>query len=305
MDLTGRTLKHYRVLEEISRGGMGVVYRATDTRLNRDVALKVLPDDLTHDADRRRRFLQEAQAASALEHPHIAVIHEADEADGTAYIAMELIRGEQLSDLLARHRPAPARALELALEMAAGLARAHEKGIVHRDLKPANVMVTDEGHAKIIDFGIAKLIESSALAGAPTQTGHDTGVGVVLGTMTYMSPEQSPRRARRSSQRHLFVRHPAARNAGGPAAVPGQDQHRDRERHSALAGAAPALAWPGRDRRSRQRHTAHRRQVPRQGSADRYQGMKDVGVDLRIGAATARHRDSYGGRSREDHDERP
>ncbi len=191
MDLTGRTLGHYRVLEEISRGGMGIVYRATDTRLNRDVALKVLPGDLTQDADRRRRFLHEAQAASALEHPHIAVIYEADEADGTAYIAMELIRGEKLSDVLARQRMAPARALELAAEIAAGLSRAHEKGIIHRDLKPANVMLSDEGHAKIIDFGIAKLIESSAMAGAPTQTSHDTGVGVVLGTMTYMSPEQA------------------------------------------------------------------------------------------------------------------
>jgi tetratricopeptide (TPR) repeat protein/TolB-like protein/predicted Ser/Thr protein kinase len=191
MELTGRTLGHYRVLEEISRGGMGVVYRATDTRLNRDVALKVLPDDLTNDPDRRRRFLKEAQAASSLEHPHIAVIHEADEVDGLAFIAMELIRGEKLSDLLARQRPSPARSLELGAEVAAGLARAHEKGIVHRDLKPANVMVTDEGHAKIIDFGIAKLIEASAIAGAPTQTGRDTGVGVVLGTMTYMSPEQA------------------------------------------------------------------------------------------------------------------
>src|SRR5688500_20030008 len=98
MDLTGRRFGHYLVAEEISRGGMGIVYRATDTRLNRDVALKVLPEDLTDDADRRRRFLKEAQAASALEHPHIAVIYEADEVDGRAYIAMELIRGEKLSD---------------------------------------------------------------------------------------------------------------------------------------------------------------------------------------------------------------
>src|SRR5688500_14029892 len=104
MELTGRTLGHYRVLEEISRGGMGVVYRATDTRSHRDVALKVLPDDLTNVPDRRRRFLKEAQAASSLEHPHIAVIHEADEVDGLAFIAMELIRGEKLSDLLARER---------------------------------------------------------------------------------------------------------------------------------------------------------------------------------------------------------
>jgi TolB-like protein/predicted Ser/Thr protein kinase len=191
MELTGRTLGQYDVKEEISRGGMGVVYRATDTRLNRDVALKVLPQDVTTDENARRRFLKEAQAASSLEHPHIAVIHGADEVDGIAYIAMELIRGEKLSDLLARQKPPAARSLELAAEIAAGLARAHEKGIVHRDLKPANVMVTDEGHAKIIDFGIAKLIEVSAAAAAQTQTSHDTGAGVVLGTTTYMSPEQA------------------------------------------------------------------------------------------------------------------
>ncbi|MBY0496206.1 MAG: protein kinase [Cyanobacteria bacterium] len=188
--MSGQTLGHYRVHEELSRGGMGIVYRATDTRLNRDVALKVLPDDLTDDADRRRRFLKEAQAASALEHPHIAVIHEADEVDGRAFIAMELIRGDKISDLLKRGRLPVARTLELAAEAAAGLARAHDKGVIHRDLKPANVMVTDEGHAKIIDFGIAKLIEFAAEHGA-TKTSHDTAAGVVVGTMTYMSPEQA------------------------------------------------------------------------------------------------------------------
>ena len=114
MELTGRSLGHYQVEEEISRGGMGVVYRATDTRLNRDVALKVLPQEVTNDDDVRRRFLKEAQAASALEHPHIAVIHGADEVDGIAYIAMELIRGEKLSDLLIRQRLPAARSLELA-----------------------------------------------------------------------------------------------------------------------------------------------------------------------------------------------
>ncbi len=191
--MTGRTLSHYRIGEEISRGGMGVVYRATDRRLNRDVALKVLPDDLVHDPDRRRRFVQEAQAASALEHPHIAVIHEVDEAEGVTYIAMELIRGDKLSDAMAREPLTPPRALELAEEIAEGLARAHEKNIVHRDLKPANVMLTEDGHAKIIDFGIAKLIEADPAGAADSQTGQlgVTSPGVVLGTMTYMSPEQA------------------------------------------------------------------------------------------------------------------
>ena len=191
MDLTGRTLAQYRIAEEISRGGMGVVYRATDTRLNRDVALKVLPDDLVNDAGRRRRFVQEAQAASAIEHPNIAVIYDVNEADGHTFIAMELIRGDKMSDWLARGRPSTSRALDVAAEIASGLARAHDRQIVHRDLKPANVMLTEEGHAKVIDFGIAKLIEAAGESGLDTRTSHDTGAGVVLGTMTYMSPEQA------------------------------------------------------------------------------------------------------------------
>ena len=289
MELTGRTLGHYRVLEEISRGGMGVVYRATDTRLNRDVALKVLPEDLTADPDRRRRFLQEAQAASSLEHPHIAVIHGADEIDGVAYIAMELIRGEKLSDLLARQRPSAARTLELTAEVAAGLARAHEKGIVHRDLKPANVMVTDEGHAKIIDFGIAKLIEASAVAGAPTQTGRDTGVGVVLGTMTYMSPEQ----ARGDTVDHrsdifsfgillheMLAGQPPFRGKSGIETA-NAILHEPTPRLPSLGPAVVAEA--GADiQRIVDKCLA-------KDPADRYQGMKDLVVDLR---AARRHLDT-------------
>ncbi|MGQ0733427.1 MAG: FlgO family outer membrane protein [Acidobacteriota bacterium] len=191
MELTGRTLAQYHVGEELSRGGMGVVYRATDTRLNRDVALKVLPDELMHDEDRRRRFVKEAQAASAVEHPNIAVIYDVNEADGRTFIAMELIHGEKMSELLARQRLTVARALEVATEIASGLARAHEKHIAHRDLKPANVMISDEGHVKVIDFGIAKLIEPAASATGEHVTIQDTVGGVVMGTMTYMSPEQA------------------------------------------------------------------------------------------------------------------
>jgi len=190
--LIGRTLSRYEILDEISRGGMGVVYRARDVRLNREVALKVLPPDLVADPARRARFVQEAQAASALEHPHIAVIHEIDEVDGINFIAMELVRGERLSDLIARG-PLPAgRALDLAVEIAEGLARAHDKGIVHRDLKPANVMLTEDGHAKIIDFGLAKLVDAlSGDSGGQTVLKNETDPGMVLGTATYMSPEQA------------------------------------------------------------------------------------------------------------------
>src|SRR5262249_1085105 len=151
----GRTLGHYQILDEISRGGMGVVYRALDVRLHREVALKLLPPELVANAERRQRFIQEARAASSLEHPHIAVIHEIDEVDGVSFIAMELVRGEKLSDVVSRRGLSTAAALDVALEIAEGLARAHDRGVVHRDLKPANVMLTEDGHAKIIDFGLA------------------------------------------------------------------------------------------------------------------------------------------------------
>ena len=192
--MLGKTLSHYEIREEISRGGMGIVYRALDTKLNREVALKVLPPELVADADRRRRFLQEAQAAAALEDPHIAVIYEIDEADGVTFIAMELIRGDKLRDALERGQLSVARMLDLAIEIAEGLGHAHDKGIVHRDLKPANVMLTDGGHAKIIDFGLAKLVASLAGAESPeaaTETHDATDPGKVVGTVAYMSPEQA------------------------------------------------------------------------------------------------------------------
>jgi serine/threonine protein kinase/TolB-like protein/Flp pilus assembly protein TadD len=192
MSMTGRALSHYKILGEISRGGMGIVYRAVDVRLQREVALKVLPPELVADPERRRRFVQEARAASALEHPHIAVIHEVGEEDGVTFIAMELIRGEKLGDVMAQRRLSPVRVLEVAIEVAEGLSRAHEKGIVHRDLKPANVMLTDDGHAKVIDFGLAKLVERPEAVGSDVETAvKETGPGIVLGTIDYMSPEQA------------------------------------------------------------------------------------------------------------------
>jgi tetratricopeptide (TPR) repeat protein/TolB-like protein len=190
--LIGRTVSRYQVLAEISRGGMGVVYRALDVTLNREVALKVLPPELVANADRRERFIQEARAASALEHPHIAVIHEIAEADGVSFIAMELVRGDKLSELTIRGPVPPARALEIAGEVAEGLARAHDKNIVHRDLKPANVMLTEDGHAKIIDFGLAKLVDAlSGDSAGVTMVKAGTDPGMVMGTVSYMSPEQA------------------------------------------------------------------------------------------------------------------
>jgi serine/threonine protein kinase len=192
----GRSLSHYKILDEISRGGMGVVYRALDFRLNREVAIKVLPPELVADPDRKRRFIQEAQAAAAIQHPNIAVIHDIDEVQGIDFMVMELIEGEKLSEILAREPPPAARAHGIALEVADGLARAHDQGVIHRDIKPANIMVGNDGHAKVIDFGLAKLVEPVApdpgevSEQLETRLRLKTREGQVMGTVAYMSPEQ-------------------------------------------------------------------------------------------------------------------
>ena len=191
--MVGRTLSHYRILDEISRGGMGIVYRAVDTKLNREVALKILPEELIADPERKRRFIQEAQAAASLQHPHIAVIHEIDEAEGVTFMVMELIGGDKLKDIIDKEQLGVARTLDLSIEIAEGLVQAHDKGIVHRDLKPGNVMLDQGGHAKIIDFGLAKLVEplGNESTEAATALRRETDPGIVMGTVAYMSPEQA------------------------------------------------------------------------------------------------------------------
>jgi two-component system LytT family response regulator len=190
--MVGRTVSHYKVLEEIGRGGMGVVYRALDTTLGREVALKVLALSAGPDAEQERRLKVEARAAAALAHPAVSVVYEIDEAEGATFIAMELVRGRPLAALLAGAPMEPARALDLAIEVAEGLAEAHSRGVVHRDLKPKNVMLTESGHAKIIDFGLAKLVHPRPPfeSGADTPAWGDTDPGRILGTAAYMSPEQ-------------------------------------------------------------------------------------------------------------------
>ena len=190
--MIGRTLSHYRILDELGRGGMGIVYRALDTTLGREVALKVLGAHAQRDAEQERRLRVEARAAASLAHPSVSTIYEIDEADGLTFIAMELVRGRPLATLLAEARVEPARALDLAIEVADGLAEAHARGVVHRDLKPKNVMLTESGHAKIIDFGLAKLVlpRPPFESGADTPPWGDTDPGRILGTAAYMSPEQ-------------------------------------------------------------------------------------------------------------------
>jgi tRNA A-37 threonylcarbamoyl transferase component Bud32/pimeloyl-ACP methyl ester carboxylesterase len=191
--MIGQTLSHYKVIGEISRGGMGVVYRALDLKLNREVALKVLRPELVADRERKQRFVQEAQAAAALKHPNIAMIHEVDEVDGVDFIAMELVEGERLSDLLHRGPLPLDRLLAIARDVTDALQAAHEHGIVHRDLKPSNIMLDLDGRGKLIDFGLAKLLEIPASDSSDRETAvrAETQTGHILGTVYYMSPEQA------------------------------------------------------------------------------------------------------------------
>src|SRR5260221_1875801 len=183
------SISHYRIDAEIGRGGMGVVYRAVDTRLGRAVDIKVLPADAAADADRHRRFVREAQAASTLNPPNIVTIYEVGEDEGTLFIAMELVDGTPLDRLVAQGPLPVATALDYAVQIAGALAAAHASGIVHRDIKPANIVVSRYGRAKVLDFGIAKLIELSPTDA--TMTGFATTPGLVMGTAAYMSPEQA------------------------------------------------------------------------------------------------------------------
>ena len=190
--MVGPTISHYEILEKLGEGGMGVVYRARDTRLDRFVAIKILPPEKIADADRRRRFVQEAKSASALNHPNIITIYDFDEEDGIHFISMEYVVGKTLGAMIPRQGMRPAEVVKFAKQMADGLARAHASGIVHRDLKPSNLMVSDEGLVKVLDFGLAKLSDGRPGGdNEPTRSMNaKTEDGKIVGTVAYMSPEQ-------------------------------------------------------------------------------------------------------------------
>jgi serine/threonine protein kinase/Tfp pilus assembly protein PilF len=194
--MIGHTLLHYQILEKLGQGGMGVVYKARDLHLDRFVAIKILPQEKVSDPERRRRFIIEAKAASALNHPGIVVIHDIDEAHGVHFIAMEYIAGQTLQNVMRDKRLRLTQSLDYAIQIADALSTAHSAGVVHRDLKPSNVMVTEDDSIKVLDFGLAKL---TGWQGPPGATENEitksfeqpTGEGIILGTLAYMSPEQA------------------------------------------------------------------------------------------------------------------
>ena len=193
--MLGKTISHYKVLEKIGKGGMGEVYRAEDTNLSREVAIKVLPEQFTQDPQRLARFEREAKLLASLNHPNIAVIHSFEHADDIHFLVLELVPGETLQERVAKGPVPVEEALAVCRQIAEGVEAAHEKGVIHRDLKPANVKVTPEGKVKILDFGLAKAFEAEPpvtdISQSPTLTEEMTRAGVILGTAAYMSPEQA------------------------------------------------------------------------------------------------------------------
>jgi serine/threonine-protein kinase len=278
-------LLHYRIVSKIGAGGMGEVYLAQDTKLDRKVALKILPADLDANQDRMRRFVQEAKAAAALNHPNIATIHEIGEAAGVNFIAMEFIDGTTLREKIHQKQPDLRKLLRYLQHVAEGLAKAHAAGIVHRDLKPDNIMITRDGHAKILDFGLAKLIEQQ-----PTTAGDSSEVatavmpqhstpGTVMGTFGYMSPEQAQGKTKEIDQRSDIFSFGCILFEAATGKKPFEGESVIKSLHMVVYEQAPPLAdfnpsAPAELQRIVRRCLA-------KDADERYQSIKEVAIELK------------------------
>ncbi len=250
-----KTIAHYELVTPIGEGGMGVVYRAVDTRLGRPVAVKLLRSEGQISAEGRKRFVQEARAASALNHPNIITIYDIGRDGDDDFIAMEYVDGMSLASVISQSRLGIDDALTYAIQIADALAAAHAAGILHRDLKPANIMVTGKGSIKVLDFGLAKLTEPAAytqidegISTASARAGlrHQTEEGTILGTAAYMSPEQADGKTGGRAFRRVLVRRRSLRNAHRPACVQGryEDVHARGDSRVRAHSAESIDRWP-------------------------------------------------------------
>jgi serine/threonine-protein kinase len=279
------TLSHYRIVSKIGAGGMGEVYLAQDTKLDRKVALKILPADLAANQDRMRRFVQEAKAAAALNHPNIATIHEIGEADGVSFIAMEFIDGATLREKIHQKQTDLRKLLRYLQHVAEGLAKAHAAGIVHRDLKPDNIMITRDSHAKILDFGLAKLIEQQPMTGGDSSEvatavmpQHSTP-GTVMGTFGYMSPEQAQGKTKEIDQRSDIFSFGCILFEAATGKKPFEGESVIKSLHMVVYEPAPPLAdlnpsAPAELQRIVRRCLA-------KDADERYQSIKEVAIELK------------------------
>src|SRR5882762_5192564 len=281
----GATLSHYRIVSQLGAGGMGEVYLAQDNKLDRKVALKILPADLAANRDRMERFVREAKSAAALNHPNIATIHEIGESDGVNFIAMEFIDGATLREKIHDGQTDLRKRLRYLQHVAEGLAKAHAAGIVHRDLKPDNIMITRDGHAKILDFGLAKLIEQQPMTGndssevATAVMPQHSSPGTVMGTVGYMSPEQAQGKTKEIDQRSDIFSFGCILFEAATGKKPFEGESVIKSLHMVVYEAAPPLTELNPSAPSELQRIVRR--CLEKDADDRYQGIKEIAIELK------------------------
>src|SRR2546425_4543682 len=281
----GTKLGRYEIRSKIGEGGMGEVYLAEDTQLHRKAALKVLPPEVASHQDRMRRFHQEATAAAALNHPNIAHIYEIGEYDGVNFIAMEFIDGQTLREKIYQERTELRKLIRVLQHAAEGLARAHASGIVHRDLKPDNIMITRDGHAKILDFGLAKLIEQPPMSGgdssevATAVMPQHSSPGAVMGTVGYMSPEQAQGKTKEIDRRSDIFSFGCILFEAITGKKPFEGDSVIKSLHMVVYEAAPAITEFNPSAPAELQHIVRR--CLAKDPDDRYQSIKEVAIELK------------------------